>query len=261
MAAEQTGFAARLRGGEPLFGTFVKTPTFHATEILGSIGYDFIVIDEEHAPINRESIEAMILAARARGVAALVRVGEPTDFNLMAQLDAGAAGVFIPHVNSVEKAERVAAACRYRGGRRGFSRTGRAGDYGAVATGRHLAEQDAITLCIPMIEDPEAIDVIDAIAGVDGIAALFVGRGDLSVAMGEASQTSPAVQAASEKVIAAGRKAGKPVLMLATGEDDQAALMRLGVTAFLTGSDQAFLRRAAAQALSACRAVDQTIKA
>lgn len=261
MSTEQTGFAARLRGGEPLFGTFVKTPTFHATEILGSVGYDFIVIDEEHAPINRESIEAMILAARARGMAALVRVGEPTDFNLMAQLDAGAAGVFIPHVNSVEKAERVAAACRYRGGRRGFSRTGRAGDYGAAATERHLAEQDANTLCIPMIEDPETIDVIDAIAGVDGIAALFVGRGDLSVAMGEASQTAPAVQAASEKVIAAGRKAGKPVLMLATSDEDQAALTRLGVTAFLTGSDQAFLRRAAAQALSACRAVDQTIKA
>ena len=62
-------------------------------------------------------------------------------------------------------------------------------------------------------------------------------------------------------MIAAGRKAGKPVLMLATSDEDQAALTRLGVTAFLTGSDQAFLRRAAAQALSACRAVDQTIKA
>ena len=111
-----------------------------------------------------------------------------------------------------------------------------------------------------MIEDPEAIDVIDAIAAVDGIAALFVGRGDLSVAMGEASQTAPAVQAASEKVIAAGRKAGKPVLMLATSDEDQAALTRLGVSAFLTGSDQAFLRRAAAKALAACRAVDQTTK-
>ena len=135
MATEQTGFAARLRGGEPLFGTFVKTPTFHATEILGSVGYDFIVIDEEHAPINRESIEAMILAARARGVAALVRVGEPTDFNLMAQLDAGAAGVFVPHVNSVEKAERVAAACRYRGGGKRRRRGLRSGCFATEAAG------------------------------------------------------------------------------------------------------------------------------
>src|SRR5690606_26175979 len=114
-AQRQSPFAARLSAGEFLFGTFVKTPTHHATEILGSAGYDFVVVDEEHAPINRESIDAIILAARALGVAPLVRIGEPTDFNIMAQLDAGAAGVFVPHVNSAEKASRVAAACRYVG--------------------------------------------------------------------------------------------------------------------------------------------------
>ncbi|WEX08093.1 aldolase/citrate lyase family protein [Chelativorans sp. AA-79] len=252
---EQRQFTARLRAGESLFGTFVKMPTYHATEILASAGYDFIVIDEEHAPINRESIDAIILAARARGVAPLVRIGEPTDFNIMAQLDAGAAGVFVPHVNSVEKASRIAAACRYAGGRRGFSKTGRAGDYGAADTDAHLAHQDVHTLCIPMIEDPEAIDVIDEIVAVEGVAALFVGRGDLSVAMGERSQTAKPVLEATDKVIAAARNAGKPVLMLAAGEEDQAALMRAGVRTFLTGSDQAFLRRAAASALGTCRAV------
>lgn len=248
-------FAERLRAGESLFGTFVKTPTFHATEILGSAGYDFIVIDEEHAPINRESIDAIILAARARGMAALVRIGEPTDFNLMAQLDAGAAGVFVPHVDSVDKAERVAAACRYRGGRRGYSKTGRAGDYGGADADAHISGQDSQTLCIPMIEDPEAIDIIDDIAAVDGVGALFVGRGDLSVAMGEKSQTAKPVLEATEKVITAARKAGKPVMMLATGDEDQAALSAKGVRAFLTGSDQAFLRKSAVAALAACKAV------
>lgn len=252
---DQSSFAERLRAGDSLFGTFVKTPSIHATEILGSVGYDFIVIDEEHAPINRETIETIILAARAHGMAALVRVGEPTDFNLMAQLDAGAAGVFVPHVDTVAKAQRIAAACRYRGGRRGFSKTGRAGDYGAADAEAHLERQDAETLCIPMIEDPAAIDVIDDIAAVDGVAALFVGRGDLSVAMGEKSQTAKPVLDATEKVVAAARKAGKPLLMLATSEEDQARLGGAGVSAFLTGSDQAFLRRAAASALASCRGV------
>jgi len=254
-ARDAGSFAARLRAGESLFGTFLKTPTHHAAEILGSAGYDFIVIDEEHAPINRESIDTIVLAARARGVAPLVRVGEPTDFNIMAQLDVGAVGVFIPHVDSVEKAARVAAACRYAGGRRGFSKTGRAGDYGAADTDAHLAGQDAGTLCIPMIEDPAAIDVIEGIASVEGVGALFVGRGDLSVAMGERSQTAKPVLVATDKVIAAARAAGKPVIMLATSDEDQAALTAAGVRAFLTGSDQAFLRRAAAAALGACRAV------
>lgn len=257
---EQIPFAARLRARESLFGTFVKTPTIHATEILGSVGYDFIVIDEEHAPINRETIEAIILAARAWGLAALVRVGEPTDFNLMAQLDAGASGVLVPHVDSVEKARRIAAACLYRGGRRGFSRTGRAGEYGAVDAETHMERQDGLTLCVAMIEDPAAIGVVDGIAGVDGIDALFVGRGDLAAAMGEKSQTARPVLEAADRVIAAARDAGKPVLMLATGDADQAALSAAGVRAFLTGSDQAFLRRAADAAISACRTVaDQTV--
>jgi len=247
-------FAERLRAGDSLFGTFVKTPGFHATEILGSVGFDFVVIDEEHSPINRETLDMMILAARARNIAPLVRIGEPSDFSILSNLDAGAAGVFVPHVNSVEKAMSIAAASRYRNGRRGFSRTGRAGDYGGAETEAHLTSQDANTLCIAMIEDPEAIDVIDEIAAVPGISALFVGRGDLSVAMGEKSQTTAAVMAATSRVVAAAQKAGKPLLMLAMNEEDQIALTRAGVRAFITGSDQAFMRKAAAAALSACTA-------
>lgn len=252
---EPTPFAQRLRAGESLFGTFVKTPSFHATEILGLLGYDFVVIDEEHAPLNRETIDAIILGARAQKMAPLVRLGEPTDFSILSHLDAGAAGVLVPHVDSVDMARRIAAACRYRGGRRGFSRTGRAGRYGGTDTAGHLASQDATTLCIPMIEDPAAIDAIDAIAAVDGVSGLFVGRGDLSVAMGEPDQTSARVRAAADRVIAAAQRAGKPVMMLAVDEADQAALTAAGVRAFLTGSDQAFLRQAARTALAASRAV------
>jgi 2-keto-3-deoxy-L-rhamnonate aldolase RhmA len=249
-----TSFAQRLRAGNPV-GTFVKTPSFHATEIVGLLGYDFVVIDEEHAPLNRETIDSIILAAQAHKVAPLVRLGEPTDFSILSHLDAGATGVLVPHVDSADMARRVAAACRYRGGRRGFSRTGRAGQYGGTDTAGHLTSQDANTLCIPMIEDPGALDVIDAIAAVDGVSALFVGRGDLSVAMGEPAQTSARVRAAADRVIAAGRQAGKPVIMLAVDDDDQAALTAAGVRAFLTGSDQAFLCQTARAALAACKAV------
>lgn len=248
-------FANRVRARELLFGTFVKSSSYHATEIIASVGFDFIVIDEEHAPLNRETIDGIILAALARGIAPVVRVGDPSDFNIMAQLDAGAAGVMVPHVNSAEKATRIATACRYRNGRRGFSKTGRAGDYSAVGLDDHLSSQDNNAMCIAMIEDPEAIDVIDEIVAVDGIDAIFIGRGDLSVAMGEKSQSAPPVLAATMMAIAAAQKVGKPALALATGEADQSALMEAGVRAFLAGSDQTFLRTAATASLAACRAV------
>ncbi len=248
-------FAERLRAGESLFGTFVKSPDFRATEILGEIGFDFVVIDQEHAALNRESIDTIILAALSRNMAPLVRVGDPSDSNIMAQLDAGASGILVPHVLSAEKAANVVAACRYAGGRRGFSRTGRAGNYSGVSTKDHLASQDGNILCIGMIEDPEAIEAIDDIAAVKGLDALFVGRGDLSVAMGEDGQTADAVLEATNRVIFAAAKAGKPVMMLAADDKDQAALTAAGVHAFLTGSDQGFLRKAATAALAGCRAV------
>lgn len=247
-------FAERLRANDPLVGTFVKTPSFQVAEILGSVGFDFIVIDEEHAPFNRETIDAMLLAARAMALPAFVRIGEPTEFSILCQLDAGATGVFVPHVDSVEKAHRIAAACRYKNGARGFSRTGRASGYGTTPQDDHLATQDAGTVCVCMIEDPHAIEIVDEIAAVPGVDALFVGRGDLSVAMGEKSQTAEPVLKATGKVIAAARKAGKPVMMLATGDEDQTMLATAGVRAFLTGSDQAFLRSAAAAALATRRA-------
>src|SRR5690606_33008694 len=100
-------FANRIRTKAPLFGTFVKSPSYHATEILAAVGFYFVVVDEEHAPINRETIDRIILAALGRGVAPVVRIGEPTGFNIMAQLDAGAAGVMIPHVNSAAKAASI----------------------------------------------------------------------------------------------------------------------------------------------------------
>ncbi|MGL4289912.1 MAG: hypothetical protein ACRCVA_26405, partial [Phreatobacter sp.] len=71
-------FRRRFTAGDHLVGTFIKTPVTHTVEIIGSLGFDFVVIDEEHAPFDRVTIDGAILAARAVGTAALVRVAEPT---------------------------------------------------------------------------------------------------------------------------------------------------------------------------------------
>ena len=99
-----TDFRRRLKAREYLLGTFVKTPTTHATEILGMLGFDFVIIDQEHAPIDRGAIDVMVLAARASNTAGIVRVGDPGEANILSVLDCGASGIFVPHVDSPGKA-------------------------------------------------------------------------------------------------------------------------------------------------------------
>jgi len=119
-------------------GCFIKTPSGHATEIFGDLGYDFVVIDEEHAPFDRLAIDQALVSARAAQIAALVRVASPSASNILSVLDGGAIGVLVPHVSSAQQATEIAAACRYRGGKRGFSNSPRAGRYGGLSLHQHV---------------------------------------------------------------------------------------------------------------------------
>jgi staphyloferrin B biosynthesis citrate synthase len=176
MTPAPASFRQRLLSSELLLGTFIKTPTTHATEILGGLGFDFVGIDEEHAPFDRVTIDNLLLAARASNVAGIVRVAESSPAKLLAVLDDGATGVLVPHVFSVGKAKDIVAACRYRRGKRGFSNSPRAGGYGQLGVWDHVDRADASVAVIAMIEDPEAIDVIDDIVAVERRRAPFCRR-------------------------------------------------------------------------------------
>lgn len=240
-------FRRRFLAGEVLLGTFLKTPTGHATEVLGHVGFDFVVIDEEHAPFDRGTIDLALLAARAAATAGIVRVAEPTLAKLLAVLDDGAMGVLVPHVSSPEKAREVVAACRYRGGRRGFSNTTRAGHFGGSGIWDHVDAQDAAVTVIAMIEDPEALDHLDAILAVEGLDGVFIGRGDLTVALGSAGIDSPETMDATRRIATAAKQAGKPVCVMASGSADAARFREIGASAFIVSSDHGLMRQAAAK--------------
>jgi staphyloferrin B biosynthesis citrate synthase len=244
-----SSFRRRFSGGQRLVGSFIKTPTTHATEIFGALGYDFVVIDEEHAPFDRAVTDVVLLAARASNLAGIVRVSSDDPAKILSCLDCGAAGVLVPHVATVEKARAVAASARYRGGRRGYSGSPRAGSYGATPMWSLVDEQDASVCAIAMIEDPEALDQIDAIAAVDGIHGLFIGRGDLTVALGAKNSADAPVRQAVERVITAAKKAGKPVCVMVASAAEAKDFADLGASAFIISSDQSQMRRAAAQTL------------
>lgn len=246
-------FRRRLAARDQLIGTFVKTPTSHATEILGLLGFDFVVFDQEHAPLEAGTLDRMILGARASGIAGIVRVPDAQPWMIQTVLDCGAAGVLVPHVATAEMARTVVAACRYRRGSRGFANTTRAGGFGGVGFSAHMDAQDREVACVAMIEDLAALDAVGDIVRVEGLDAIFVGRGDLTAALEAPSMTSPETMRVVEPIMAAAAEVGLPVIMLCPDRADAERVAALGASAFMVQSDHGFLRQAAAAALAEFR--------
>lgn len=246
-------FRERLADRSTMVGTFVKTPTTHATEILGEVGYDFVVFDQEHAPLDAGALDMMILGARASNVAGIVRVPAAEPWMIQTVLDCGATGVMVPHVSSPETARLIARACRYSGGTRGFANTTRAGGFGSAGFSEHKRRQDGEVACIAMIEDVEALDYIDEIVRVEGLDAIFIGRGDLTAALDAPSMSSPETMRIVEPIMAAARRAGMPVVMLCPDRADADRMAELGASAFMAQSDHGFMRQAATAALAQLR--------
>lgn len=252
MTEEKTGFRERLAKRDSLLGTFIKTPGVQAIEVLGDIGLDFVVIDAEHAPWDRNAIDLALLAAKAAGIAALVRVESTA--TILTALDCGATGVMVPHVSSAKVAQEVVDACRYRPGRRGFTNSSRAGHYGRLGLGEHMVTNDTRTTIIAMLEDPQALEHIGDIVAVEGIDAFFLGRGDLTVALGESATDAASVKDAIARFVSAVTAAKKPLCAFVSSSAEIPALRALGINTFIISSEQGLLRQAATAELTKFKA-------
>ena len=236
----------RLAAGEPIIGTFVKTPSLIVVEVLARTALDCLCLDAEHAPFDRMSIDGCVMAARAGQTDILVRVPVASSEHILNALDCGATGIVAPHIRSAAEAGALVRAAAYGHGGRGYAGSSRAAGYTTTSMADHLANSAARTVVIAQIEDPEAIEHIDAIASVEGIDALFVGRVDLTVAYGADSQDDPRVVEAVERVCAAGKRHGRPVGMFLARASDIPRWRQRGATLFLLGSDHSFMLAGAA---------------
>ena len=204
------GFRALLDGtGRALLGTFVKLPTPVSVELLALAGFDFVVIDMEHAPLGVEMVHELIGAARGRGVPALVRVPDHGPSSISRVLDSGADGVVVPHVDDVAQARAVISAARFPpGGARGFGPTVRAGDWGRDVAGYGRSGEEVVVVL--QLETRAAIDAAQDIAALDGLGGLFVGPVDLAVDTG-LDQGSPEFVALLTAAESAAQKHGIPI--------------------------------------------------
>jgi len=238
-------FRERLRAGELLAGTWVKTPHRHVVEVLGLSPLDLLVLDAEHAPFDRGSLDDCIMAARAAGKPVLVRPASSAHEQILNALDCGADGVIVPHVRSADEARELVRACQYVRGGRGFAGSTRAAGYTTLGMTKHRAGASGVTV-IAQIEDVEGVEAIDEVAAVEGIDALFIGRADLTISYGAATPDDPQVVAAVDRVCAAGRAAGRTVGMFLSRLSDVPEWRGRGASLFVLQSDQEFLLAGAA---------------
>lgn len=254
MSARHPGaFRARLRAGEFLTGTFVKTPSPILCEVLGQSRLDAVCLDVEHAPFGRAELDACLQVLAPGPVTPLVRVAAARPEYIMQALDSGAAGVLVPHVRSADQAAEVARWARFGEGGRGYAGSPRAAGYGTRPMAEHRAASADETAVIAQIEDLGALDDIDGIAATEGIDALFIGRIDLTVAAGAESPDSPEVIERVERITRVARSAGMPVGMFVPGTDEVARWRTAGASLFMAGSDHAFVRAGA-------NALDQSMR-
>ena len=243
-------FKARLASGAFTVGAFVKTPSPIVFEVLGLTALDCLCLDAEHAPFDRLAIDGCVMAARAAGKPVLVRTATSAPEHILTALDCGATGVVLPHIRSAQEARAAVASAHYGAGGRGYAGSSRAAAFTTRPMTDHLARSAAETVVVAQIEDIEAVEDIDAIAAVPGLDALFVGRVDLTVAMGAASQDDPRVVAAVERICETGKRHGRCVGMFLSRPADVAIWREKGAAFYLLGSDQGFMLSGAAHLLA-----------
>ncbi|WP_028605700.1 HpcH/HpaI aldolase family protein [Ottowia thiooxydans] len=243
-------FRAALQARQALVGTFVKTPSHQVVEVLASTPLDYLVLDAEHAPFDAQALDVCMLAARANQKPALVRIPDSHSSTVLRVLDMGATGLIIPHAVNPQGMSEVVRSAHYRNGTRGFSNSPRAGAYGLIGMGELIAEADRETTLIFQIEDASALDCLESLVNVEGADGFLIGRADLAVSLGVGDIAHPAVSAATERICRACDAAKKPVGIFLPDAREISRWKESGVSLFLIGSDQSYLRAQAASVQS-----------
>lgn len=248
--------AALAHPGAPALGTWIKLPAMESVELIALAGFDFIVIDLEHSAMDLESAYRHIGTALFAGVAPIVRVPALDGGVVQRLLDAGAEGIMIPHVDTVEQAEAAASALRFPPrGIRGVGSTSRAGRWGAMPREDYLRYGNEEVVLIAQIESATAARNAGEIAQVDGVDCLLIGAADLSTSEGR-SEDDPHVVSLIAGAIKDTKAAGVPI---GNAGGASAAAVQAAVDAgyafTLMGNDASMLGAAAAAAVAAGRGV------
>ncbi len=208
----QNRMKAKLLAGQPAFGVSVMVPSPQVVEMVGKLGFDWVLIDCEHGGISPESVELMAMAAEAGGATPIARPWTNSAEAILQVMDRGVLGVQVPHVNTAADARRAVEAVKFHPqGTRGLAAGTRPANYGfGLAMSEYVARANRETLVCVQLEEEEALRNLDQILGVDGVDVFFIGPSDLSQSMGYPGRSDvPPVREAMDRGFAAIVAAGK----------------------------------------------------
>ncbi|MDD3861028.1 MAG: aldolase/citrate lyase family protein [Bacteroidales bacterium] len=197
----------------PLFGCFVTFGLPDIAEFTAALGFDFLLIDNEHGVIDQSTLCDMVRASQCEGVPAVVRCTENTYSHVQKALDLGANGVQIPLVNTVEDVVKAVSLSNYvPNGKRGIAYQPRASRYGLTIDKQdYLVKANQSKLLSIHIETVQAIENLDEILTIEGVDVYFIGPNDLSANMQLSSdhpKVSSTIHQAITKITTAGKIAG-----------------------------------------------------
>lgn len=224
----------KLVAGKRACGMLVEFNCPDLVEIAGHLGYDFVFLDAQHCGLNPEAARGLIRAADVAGMTSIVRVPRNDPAVILEYLEVGAGGIIVPNIRNRAETEAMVAAMKYppAGLRGGFGRS-RASNYGITQSQvEHFTKTNDEVLCIPLIEDQDALPNLAAICGTPGVDIVLGGPGDMALSMGiPGGWKDPRVQAAVEQMRAAAQTAGKPAMLLALDAANGRALYVQGFQA------------------------------
>lgn len=240
-------------GPKPPLGTWLMAAAPATAEAMGYSGFDFLVVDMEHVPIEMSDLAAILRAIGCTPADAVVRLAWNDQVLVKRALDSGAQTIMLPFVQTAEEATRAVSYAKYPpDGVRGVAAVHRGSRFGrAVDYFKRANDEVAV---IVQLETPEAVARLPDIAAVPGVDALFVGPGDLAAAMGHIGDIAhPDVQALIERAARMATEAGKPVGIVGPNPDMVRRFIDYGYSYVAIGSDLAMMTGRASEWLGALR--------
>jgi 4-hydroxy-2-oxoheptanedioate aldolase len=250
-------FLQALRAGQPQIGLWVAMADPYAAEMLAGTGFDWLLLDAEHAPNDIRSVLAQLQAVAPYPVHAVVRPVTGETSVIKQFLDIGAQTLLVPMVEDAEQARRIVAATRYppqgvRGVGSTLARASRWNHYGD-----YLQKADEQVGVLVQVETASAAGRLDEIVAVEGVDGVFFGPADLAASMGHRGNPGhPDVQRVIEQGIATVRAAGMPAGILTADRALARGYLEMGALFVAVGADTTLLTRAARELAAAFKGGD-----
>jgi 2-keto-3-deoxy-L-rhamnonate aldolase RhmA len=237
-----------LKAGKPAIGSIVSLPDLFVAEVMAGVGFDFLLIDTEHAPVTISELQTLLIALRGTESTIIVRAAWNDVVMVKQILDVGAEGVIIPWVNTPEEARRAVAAARYPPvGVRGLGprRAGRL----SSSPAEYVRKANDEILLIGQIETTTAVENLDGILSTPGLDAIMVGPGDLAASMGHIHElNTPAVDAMIGRILQKCKEHHVPFGMFTGSLERARQWVSQGGLIATVGGDLTFVVNGAAEA-------------